>query len=1085
MPQIAVNSSNIANFFFSVTYDLINRRVVFDTSASSYNGSSGSGVLNVLGISFSLVDGGGADLTTIDFTDPTKYIVPSTEQEFTLDLSYSDYVFLFQKYKVIGAIKDQDGTVYQTTPEYYIVCQPVDFSESGYVPGVFQVTANCPDNVLTVKELTLFVYDNLTPYTTVSKSGTLYYPTGTISSIAFTGTPFSNDVVYTGQYRINNDSTATYNIATDIYVEVVYRTANQFDVTCANRIGDLMCCLVNLQNEAAKNCNNAIGKAAAQKMADITPVFLIGLAKEINGQDASVQADFIKKTLSCNCGDTSIGQNEMTPINPSVTNIVLAGVGGTSIATPTTVGNTKTYNIRSYVYQVTKGDTGDSAWSIAIDTTVSNTIKYVITFNYTIQAGYILDAIAASPTLLQQLNDLITSSGVDLNGLDGKCVINLSLADYVFSLSGLNGTTKATNIVINGTTYAAPVLFVTNTAGIKSWLDSLSLGVFTVIYSSGTLTVLSTGNSNTLSTFTVSSPGITVSFQSTNATLVQILQAMIDYLCELSALQMVLGSALSICSLDYNYAVVTTRLGTDSKQSDFNSTVASAICNIASRISTLTGLTCEKLKAIYQDNVTASFSGGLARLSGLDQNGDCVSYTVQQIALGVIQAVNVFANVKTAFCAIDCSSPATCPDVSSISTGIVSGNIAFYSLTWSATPSATQAVTLQYKLTSASTWITVSSTIHIFPNGNINGSTPVQILGLTPGQSYNVKVFNNCGGAGAIQIVTVPTSSIFTANYLLGNTVYLICGATPVTLYSGSSFGSGTVMYTDAGLTIPVTGYSYISPTTGGNIFTIDSGTGIVGSDTGSTCNSGTEGLYALGNNTGTICSEASQTLYTNGAFSIGGVLYSDSSLTTPVTGYDYVRTVAEGSIYNLNNATGVVGADTGLTCSYVTTVVKLSNTYNTICAQSGTTVYSSAAVASGVTIYSDSGLTTPITGYAYVNSSLIYNLNTVTGMVGAALAQNCGDVSILNLTSGSTITGVANITGFTLTGTIAPGQGQNGTHIAFSGTIQLTISGAGVGTATLRKNGSLVSSKPLSVGTITFDFNSFVVGDALFIQLT
>jgi hypothetical protein len=170
MPQIAVNSSNIATFFFNVTFDLINRSVIFNTSGSVYNGSSGSGILNVQGISFSLEDQQGISLAEIDFTDPTKYIVPGTDQIFTLDLSNLNYAFLFQKYKVVGAIKDQDGVVTQTSPVYFQVCQPVDFNESGWVPGLFIVTPNCPDNVLTVKEETLFVYNN-TKADSVTKSG--------------------------------------------------------------------------------------------------------------------------------------------------------------------------------------------------------------------------------------------------------------------------------------------------------------------------------------------------------------------------------------------------------------------------------------------------------------------------------------------------------------------------------------------------------------------------------------------------------------------------------------------------------------------------------------------------------------------------------------------------------------------------------------------------------------------------------------------------------------------------------------------------------------------------------------------------
>jgi hypothetical protein len=70
--------------------------------------------------------------------------------------------------------------------------------------------------------------------------------------------------------------------------------------------------------------------------------------------------------------------------------------------------------------------------------------------------------------------------------------------------------------------------------------------------------------------------------------------------------------------------------------------------------------------------------------------------------------------------------------------------------------------------------------------------------------------------------------------------------------------------------------------------------------------------------NTFAICSEPLAPVYsTSATFTPGITLYYESYLTNPVSGYDYVVD-ATGSlnIYNLNNVTGVVGADTTLDCS-------------------------------------------------------------------------------------------------------------------------------------------------------------------------
>ncbi len=611
MPQLIINQGNIGTLNVKVTFDIYQRSVIFDTSATTYQGSV---ITAVQGISFGLTDGDGVILTPIDFSTPSNYIVPSVTQVFTLDLSSVNFAFLFQQYSISCAIKDQNGSIYTIPVLYKTICQPVNFQDSGYVPGMFQLSVDCVNNNLTVKELTLLTYNNSQP-SSVTKSGTLYYPTGTISAVTFTGTPFSNNVVYTGQYRINCSTVAAYDLGDSVFVNVTYLTNSTFDIVCADKMSDLICCIAKVQDTAKRNCDNAIGQHAKHQLAEISPYLLTGILKEINGQDSSIESEFIKKALACNCGVTSIGQNEITPINPSVYDIVIVG-GGDVVTSAVTTGSTKTYTITSKVYQVVKGDTGDLAFSIAIDTSVSNTVKYKITFNYTTMAGYILTAIEDDPTLLNQFNQLVVSSGSLITGLLGKCVIDLTAANYFFTQGGLTGSTTITNIVINGTLYSAPPLFANDPSGIQTWLNSLSLGTWSVSYNdSGTLSVSTTNNTNHVSTMTIGTPTLTIQFQSTNKTLVEVLQAIIDYLCNITALQVALGTALSLCSFDYNGNIVTNSYGVDQKQSDFNSGVATSICNLTSRISVITTITCDKIKSI-QYNLTNTGAGNIAVVTG-------------------------------------------------------------------------------------------------------------------------------------------------------------------------------------------------------------------------------------------------------------------------------------------------------------------------------------------------------------------------------------------------------------------------------------------------------------------------------------
>lgn len=915
MPQVAINSNDIINFGFSIAVNIYDRTLLFNTATlTSFQGSSGSGRYNVLGIAFSLVDEGGVELMSVDWSNPP--IEPAdNEVSYTLDLSSSPYTFLFQTYKIIGYIKDADGTVYNTTVIYKKVCTPNGINENGYVDGTFQVIPDCVNNNLTVKELTVLTYNNQTPES-ISKTGSLYYPTGTISPVTFTGTPFTNNVVYTGQYRIVDTTISTYNIGDDFYVLVTYLANQPFDVTCASRMGDLMCCIVEVQDRYLQYCNDAIGQNARQQLQDISIPLFIGISKEVNGQDASSEADLIRKTLKCNCGTTSVRQNELTPVNPSIYSIVLNGVGGTTIPSPSVVGSTKTYNIASNVYQVVKGNISDGAYSISTDTATANTVKYVITFDYNVMAGYLLNAIGNNPTLVSILNSLITSSGnVSLTGLNGKCIIDLTTVNLVLTQPVNSGTLVVSLSDSSSVDYIAPPnLFANNASAVQTWLNTLGLGSFTAVYSSGILTIISLGNTSATSSLTFTNPDLTVFFQRTNKTLVDVLQALVDYLCALTALQVKLGTALNVGYFDYNGNIVYFNYIATNSQDSFNIGVATAINNIIAQINSLTGVTCAKLKAIFVARPGVAFGASDIFAGTLD--GDCAGLTDEQAALAIIAAVSKYSSVKTAWCAIDCGSPATCPDISAINANVVGVNIGIYGVSWSQTPLAVQTVTVKYRLSGTLTYTTATSALLILPNGNLSGSSPYIISGVVAGATYDIFLSNNCGGSGFVQQITMPTGTVYSGSFLRENMLYLICGATPITLYSSQPFGTGTVMYTNIGLTIPMTGYSYIAPASG-NIFTIDSGTGEVGEDTGSACSSGTAGLYVLGNDSGTVCSGTSVTRYTNGAFSVGGVLYTDAGLTTPQTGYSYVVDAGTGIIYNLNSSTGAIGVSTGITCDF------------------------------------------------------------------------------------------------------------------------------------------------------------------------
>jgi hypothetical protein len=92
------------------------------------------------------------------------------------------------------------------------------------------------------------------------------------------------------------------------------------------------------------------------------------------------------------------------------------------------------------------------------------------------------------------------------------------------------------------------------------------------------------------------------------------------------------------------------------------------------------------------------------------------------------------------------------------------------------------------------------------------------------------------GSYGITSITACATSIAYDVRY--ESNLALICSETPFTVYiiNTGTFNTGATVYTDAALTIPLSGNIYISEVISGTIWNIDSSTGLIGSSTGTIC---------------------------------------------------------------------------------------------------------------------------------------------------------------------------------------------------------------------------------------------------------
>jgi len=295
------------------------------------------------------------------------------------------------------------------------------------------------------------------------------------------------------------------------------------------------------------------------------------------------------------------------------------------------INGVTSFTVKSNVYVVTKDNDLDTSFSITTDTNTLNTVKYKIAFNYSALSQTILNTIGSSQSLLAQFNSLvnITNFNIDLSGLDGKCIVDLSANARFLSQIVPSGASQILNIIINGTTYnaTAGAIIVSDTTAIETWLNGLGFGTFVVSFSNAGagsyINILTNGNPNTVTScyFGISSTQpsqpdsfATGTFQSISTSLIGFLQSVVDYICSISALEVALGQNQNFSYVDYNGNTVTYNLDATATQNSFNT----AISNV---INTLQALNITFRNGLTNTAGIVTLGGDLQQFTRITYNG--------------------------------------------------------------------------------------------------------------------------------------------------------------------------------------------------------------------------------------------------------------------------------------------------------------------------------------------------------------------------------------------------------------------------------------------------------------------------------
>lgn len=657
---INLNTTYIKKFGFKSDFLLEEKKIRFDITGYTEFEAGGAAVSQ--GINFEVVDPSGVILSVIDF--PSKDIDPALGQT-TYEVVLPNGFAMFGWFIIRGVIKDADGKEYEIKVVKNI-CEPKGF-KNGVVKGSFDANVNCEAPKISLTETTDMSYAGLSPYRK-TKEGVLYYPKGTLNDLAFTFTPFeiagSNDV-YTGSYTVRNKTIAEYDLGDLVYVHVSYNTSHDFEVNCNSTLCKVLCCVQDMMKTYEDDCKSNKGKDAKAKLDKIALPLMIATLKEKCGQNAGDEIAEIEDILgcACECGNESVEPKLLIGNSNVANSVTVVGDCGTTV-TPQTVGNSVQYTVKSKNIVISKGDDGDLSFSIK-KVEDACTINYEISFDYNNLATTILNTIKNSSQLTAIFNSIFQSTGgIDLAGLDGKCVVDLAACDYTL-VEKITGVISVLNIVIGGQTFVAPSgLLLQNDVAVSDWLNSMAKGVFNVFYDTNTQSVIITSpaNSNSIATILLSNGTSSFArvFSKNCKGLKQILQAVINYVCAISATQVKLGGSLVLCRFKPDGTIEQVPFNSDATLFSYLDAQRAALCDFANKINAITGIDCAKMKSLFPQ--TTKIVGDADYLFGTKE-GECARLSYVEIAKIVLTKAFENSEIRTYICEQmqNCSQPVCTP----------------------------------------------------------------------------------------------------------------------------------------------------------------------------------------------------------------------------------------------------------------------------------------------------------------------------------------------------------------------------------------------------------------------------------------
>lgn len=665
MNPVPVNSDDIVSFGFTARFEFAQKQIRFQIT-DGWTVLAGGG--SIQGVYFKVIDPSGIVIKDFDFTTPDIVGINDTKL-----VPIPNNLFTFGWWQLIGTIKDQDGVLTTVTVKKNI-CEPVGI-QNGLMTGAFIADVNCEAPSIKINETTSLTYNGLTPLS-VSKEGTLYSPLGTVGPQSFGTTPFlisGTTSIYTGDYLVDNSTYVVYDLGDGVLVQLTYNTKLNFSVSCNSGLASVICCIKAVTDIYDQWPNTDRGKAAKAQLDKISPYVYLALANEKIGLPSSDHIAKIAAVLGCDC---NCGAQLVSPSPVAATQTIVVAAGCGIGVEQVTEGSNTTFTVHGSI-AVVQNDNNDLAFNIGIVNSDCQ-VTYSISLNYNVLAENLLVAIKEDDNLSSLLNAIIdkTLFADTLIGFNGSCIIDLTKADYILAVPiSEAGVQTLTSIFIDGASVAAPGgLALLNPSGIATWLNSLGKGTFTVNQddTAGTVTIQSLANTVKVSTLSLNNvvSGLTTSktyiFSSTTKTLVELLQALFDYVCAIDTRKIAFGiGGVQQYSFSNDFSTINkTTIDQAAKLSDVMTNLIKAQQQLFTRLNA-TGLTCVNMAALFGavDKVLVSTDG----IYGTKGNA-CAKVSYDELANIILTKIINSTDLQSMLCGISqgCAG-AVCAPVTNVS----------------------------------------------------------------------------------------------------------------------------------------------------------------------------------------------------------------------------------------------------------------------------------------------------------------------------------------------------------------------------------------------------------------------------------